>query len=336
MDYILIILPFVLIGLALWGVHSRYNLILNDNNLVRQPLFWCAIIIPTTLFLYFGCISWKDHGPQLNSDGLINFYNISKIPLLFLASSVPLAAMVANLHRTIQTESQIVETKKKNSIDLYYSHFKFYTESFQKIPSIEVKYNSLTKTIRLTQYFSLYRKIFPNSSTNSHSSTIINQQFLQELLALWDEINLNISNHNMEYQNYSKSKFNYKFETLAEKINKIELSLIPICEKLSISGYHHSKFAIYNYGESKENEYSYIILKSSFFDHNDMCKTIEHIEEINLQFLEIINPTNIIKNNLPINKLLNEQEWLSFKNSDTLDSCRVDIDVSYTTPIFQP
>ncbi|HEJ0094989.1 TPA: hypothetical protein SLO54_003356 [Citrobacter freundii] len=336
MDYILIILPFVLIGLALWGIHSRYNLILNDKNLVRQPLFWCAIIIPTTLFLYFGLISWKDHGPQLNSDGLINFYNISKIPLLFLASSVPLAAMVANLHRTIQTESQIVETKKKNSIDLYYSHFKFYTESFQKIPSFELNFNLISKTIRLTQYFSLYRKIFPNSNTNLNSSTTINQQFLKELLALWDEINSNISSHNIEYQNYSNNKFNYKFEALAEKINKIELSLIPICEKLSISGYHHSKCAIYNYGESKAKEYSYIILKSSFFDHNDMCKTIEHIEEINLQLLEIINPINITKNNLPINKLLDEQEWLTFKNLDTLNSFRVDLDVSYTTPIFNP
>ena len=84
---------------------------LNDNNLFKQPLFIASILLPFQYFILFGCWVWRDHSLQLTTDGFANFLNISKLPLLLLASSVPLASIVNNIHRTIQTASQIQSAK---------------------------------------------------------------------------------------------------------------------------------------------------------------------------------------------------------------------------------
>jgi hypothetical protein len=336
MQYFLIFLPFIIISLILWRVHKKLNLILNDENLVRQPLFWSAIIAPTVLFFYFGYFSWSDHSPQLDSNGLINFYNISKIPLLLLASSVPLAAMISNLHRTIQTESQINETKKKNSNDLYYSHFKFYTESFSKIPTYELELSPLKKEIHLSHHFKLYREIFPNATPLNELATETNNDYFNELLKHWMDINELLKEHNFEYDIYLNNKASYNFVKIPELINKIELNLVKICRKLAISDYHYSKSAIYFYGQSSINPTSNTALHSSFFNHSDMCETIESIEKINSRLIDIINPSIDSQYVRPSNDLIEKQEWLRFKLFTSLDEHPHSFNMPYNQPTFIP
>lgn len=336
MDYILIILPFIFIGLALWLVHSRYNLILNDKNLVKQPLFWASIVAPLALFLYFGFFSWNGHNPQLDSNGLTNFYNISKIPLLFLASSVPLAAMVSNLHRTIQTEAQIIETKKKNTNDLYYSHFKFYTEAFSKIPTYEFELSDSKKEVHLSHHFNLYRLIFPNYNLNENATTDVNDDFFVELLSLWENVNELLNEHNAEYEFYLKNKTTYYFPTLPKIINKIEVTVISICKKLAISGYHYPLSAIYIYGPSSINPPANTVLHSSFFNHKDMCETIESIANIYSRLVDIINPTIINHISTSTDGPLDKQVWLAFKLFTSLDQVKHSLSMEYNEPKFQP
>ncbi|VVT53868.1 hypothetical protein UYSO10_4927 [Kosakonia radicincitans] len=336
MDYILIILPFVLIGLALWFVHSRYNLILNADNLVRQPLFWASIVAPLALFLYFGFFSWSGHNPQLDSNGLTNFYNISKIPLLFLASSVPLAAMVSNLHRTIQTETQIIETKKKNISDLYYSHFKFYTESFSKVPTYKLELSNLKKEVHLSHHFNLYRLIFPNYNPTENATTEVNHNYFDDLFSLWDNVNELLKQHNSEYNNYLKNKNSYNFPNLPEIINKIEITVISICKKLAISGYHYPQSAIYFYGPSSINPPANIVLHSSFFNHKDMCETIESIANIYSRLVDIINPTIRNQIKIPTDGPLDKQVWLNFKLFTSLDQVKHSFSMEYNEPTFLP
>ncbi|HDS8886638.1 TPA: hypothetical protein ACT2S9_003705 [Enterobacter hormaechei] len=336
MDYILIILPFILIGLVLWVVHSRYNLILNDKNLVKQPLFWASIVAPLALFLYFGFFSWNGHNPQLDSNGLTNFYNISKIPLLFLASSVPLAAMVSNLHRTIQTEAQIIETKKKNTNDLYYSHFKFYTESFSKIPTYEFELSNSKKEVHLSHHFNLYRLIFPNYNPTENATTDVNHDFFDELFSLWGNVNELLNEHNAEYEFYLKNKTTYNFPALPKIINKIEVTVISICKKLAISGYHYPLSAIYFYGPSSINPPANIVLHSSFFNHKDMCETIESIANIYSRLVDIINPTMKNHISISIDGPLDKQVWLAFKLFTSLDQVKHSYSMEYNEPKFLP
>ncbi|EKK4000308.1 hypothetical protein [Cronobacter dublinensis] len=304
--------------------------------MVKQPLFWSVILVPVLLFLYFGFFSWKGHLPQLDSNGFINFYNISKIPLLLLASSVPLAAMVANLHRTIQTESQINETKKKNSIDLYYSHIKFYTESFSKIPSYELELHPLKKEIQLSHHFTLYKIIFPNSSPESNSTTEVNNDILEKVRHSWSMININLGKHNSEYEIYLKNKESYDFSKLAALINAIELELLKICKYIFITGYHYSKSAIYNYGPSAIKPSANVILHSMFFNHKDICETIEKVEKICSRLFDIINSNNLNRSNIFENKLLDETHWLSFELFTTLDEHRPILNMPYRQPEFKP
>ncbi|HGJ0772413.1 TPA: hypothetical protein ACJWBW_004534, partial [Salmonella enterica subsp. enterica serovar Concord] len=91
---------------------------------------------------YFGIFSWMGHSPQFDADGFSNFIEISKLPIALLSLSIPFVAIVANIHRTIQTENQIRKTQQqidlvteKNRSDAYYAHLKNYSDMFKTLPS---------------------------------------------------------------------------------------------------------------------------------------------------------------------------------------------------------
>ncbi|WFW92982.1 hypothetical protein NFJ87_06170 [Citrobacter freundii] len=335
MQYILIFSPFIFIAIALVITHKKLNLILDEENLVRQPLFWCAIVIPAFLFFYFGFFSWRSHAPQLDSSGFINFYNISKIPLLFLASSVPLAAMVANLHRTIQTEAQINETKKKNSNDVYYSHLKFFTEAFGKISPYTLGYTSFNKEITLNQTFKLYRKVFPSSNQEESHSTATNENYFIEIFSLWSDIDEKIKKHNIEYEKYlaSSNKQGYPINELYLIINEIELILITICKRSFISGYAYKYSAIYSSHPNSITPNQNKILHSGFFSHDDMCDTMEYIEKTFLKIIDIIDPQCCVSHQ---EGLVDSTAWLQFKLYKTLDIRGYVTYMSYRQPQYLP
>ncbi len=145
---------------------------LDHRNLFNQELFWIAILTPAFSFIYFGFFSWLGHVPQVDSKGMGNFLEISKLPLILLASAVPLGAIVTNLHRTYQVEAQIKTAEAKNLLDGYYAHNKYHVECFSKINIsrriIKSKIDTLedinTLTISVSQPHTLYKKLFPESS----------------------------------------------------------------------------------------------------------------------------------------------------------------------------
>ncbi|WP_298015537.1 hypothetical protein [uncultured Castellaniella sp.] len=88
---------------------------MDHASLIEQPLFWVAICWPLGSFLFFGSFVWLEKTIQLNEQGYQNFIASSKLPITMLAMSVPLTALVASIHRSIQTAKQIefVESKIK-------------------------------------------------------------------------------------------------------------------------------------------------------------------------------------------------------------------------------
>ncbi|MEK8893921.1 hypothetical protein ACXYUH_09295 [Escherichia coli] len=80
---------------------------MTEERLTKQNLFKQSIRIPIISSLYFGIFSWMGHSPQFDADGFSNFIEISKLPIALLSLSIPFVAIVANIHRTIQTENQI-------------------------------------------------------------------------------------------------------------------------------------------------------------------------------------------------------------------------------------
>ncbi len=90
-------------------------LALDHRSLGHQPLFWVAIFLPVTLFLFFGCLSWIGSSPQWNYEGFNHFIDRSKLPLGFLTLSIPFTALVTSMHRSIQTAKQIEHNDQKQN-----------------------------------------------------------------------------------------------------------------------------------------------------------------------------------------------------------------------------
>ncbi|RWT91174.1 hypothetical protein DN590_19380, partial [Citrobacter freundii] len=143
-----ILFYFAILFITLYFFYDNKWYRLTEKSLLEQKLFWLSIGLPLFSFFYFGIFSWWGKTPVLSAHGYARFYEISKFPLMLLASSVPLGAIVNNIHRTIQTETQLLRTenqielvKIKNKSDSFYAHQKSYAEIFKTVPSFLVSRN---------------------------------------------------------------------------------------------------------------------------------------------------------------------------------------------------
>lgn len=157
---------FILIFLKKINTASFRFFEFSDASLSKQHLFKLAIFGPFFLAIIFCFPLWIDSRITINfsSGGYEKFLSLFKLPLGIWSLSIPLVAIVAHIHRTIQTASQIEATKKKNLIDGFFSHHKFFTEAVSKLPSHSINYNDLLYTKKIESPFSLYHTIFPTSS----------------------------------------------------------------------------------------------------------------------------------------------------------------------------
>ena len=142
---------------------------MNAEPLTKQYLFKQSIRIPCFSALFFGVFSWIGHTPQFDSEGFNNFILISKLPIGMLSLTIPFVAVVNNIHRTIQTNTQIEAAQKKNLSDSYYSHFKYYTDYFTNLPkrSLELKVsynNDINYEYGISYPVHLYNYLFKDNS----------------------------------------------------------------------------------------------------------------------------------------------------------------------------
>lgn len=229
---------------------------LDDRQLFNQPLFIIATTYPVYLFVLFGVWSWRGYSLDLSSQGYGLFLEISKFPLIILASSVPLGAIVNNVHRTIQTEKQIDDTGLKNRNDIYYGHVKFILDQFDKIKGKKIERiyelvepgnafaeNSETQTkefdiegcIFISQPMDLYRRIYKYSRPQTDSSFMVCPDFLRELHDEWLKI------HNLcLYRRELKPQPNFKSpqELWIKTFSEIDIIFTRICKLLCLGGFH--------------------------------------------------------------------------------------------------
>ncbi|AHF68061.1 hypothetical protein [Pseudomonas cichorii] len=229
---------------------------LDDRQLFNQPLFIIATAYPVYLFVFFGAWSWQGYSLDLSYQGYGVFLEISKFPLIILASSVPLGAIVNNVHRTIQTEKQIDDTGLKNRNDIYYGHVKFILDQFDKVkgkrieriyelvePGNAFDENSEATTkefdiescIFISQPMDLYRRIYKNSRPQTDSSFMVCHDFLRELHDEWLKI------HSLcLYRKEQKPQHNFKSpqELWIKKFSEIDIIYTRICKLLCLGGFH--------------------------------------------------------------------------------------------------
>ncbi|EKS8512293.1 hypothetical protein QC520_003888 [Salmonella enterica subsp. enterica serovar Uganda] len=254
---------------------------LNEGNLLRQPLFIASILIPLHTFIIYGLWIWKDYNLDFTAAGFNHFLEISKLPLLLLASAVPLAAIVNNIHRTIQVEKQIIETSRKNFSDSYYTHLKFITESFERYISIELEYGDMKSKTKVSHPLSLYHALFINSNSENGASYDINKSLCEFISNTWQKINFHLDSYQLHFKNIIEEGNEDLKQQLALDIHEIENNIISIFKKLFITGYHYDKMAIYRWQDGG--------IQTSFMHHHDMVKKIALCNTICSFIFEVIN-----------------------------------------------
>lgn len=279
-SHLVIVILFLLISLkAGW-------LKLDHRSLFYQKLFWFSILIPFCSFLYYGYFSWRGHTPDLSASGYEVFYNISKLPLLFLAASVPLASIINNIHRTIQTEKQINEAEKKNLSDSYYNHFKHTLELIDKVESKELSYGGRSEkfTLKVNNPVSLYSMIFKDSSSIVGSNNIINENFKKTVEHDWKRINESLDSL-WSFMAKEPSIFNIKKAyCILINIYRIESSFESICRFLYLSNFIKINRPIYRIGSF---EYSGL-----FRDPECLTNALEELDNFCSKIFDIISANN--------------------------------------------
>lgn len=178
---------------------------LDERNLAKQFLFWAAITLPILLFLIFGFPLWKNLTFGFSQEAYTLFLEINKFPLYLFGTCVPLVAIVAYMHRTIQTEkqinytqAQIKLTEDKNKADSYYSHVKFVIDAINSFPETNIKHTTnenleVFEKFTFTQPYALYKKIFSESSLDNGYSKEMDKNFIAELKGYFKSINTSLS-----------------------------------------------------------------------------------------------------------------------------------------------
>jgi hypothetical protein len=174
MYWLLFIACLALILFPVFLAFKKKNFWLNHNDLTKQPLFWVGIFWPAGFSLALGSRVWLNRTLDFSYDGYEAFIQISKLPLAVLALTIPVTAVIAAIHRSIQTAKQIEETQVKNTADLYYSHKKHYIEILEKISFI-------------TQPHLAYKIAFPNNSEKNYNIEL-DKKFLQDTKKLNDNL----------------------------------------------------------------------------------------------------------------------------------------------------
>ncbi|WP_447870989.1 hypothetical protein [Serratia fonticola] len=136
---------------------------LDDRKLSEQWLFRLSILIPLSISILLCIPLWFKTEWDFSAKGYDVFLNLYKLPIGVLSLSIPFVAIVAHIHRTIQTSEQISTTRRKNAADSFFAHHKFMIEAINKISDK----NTSTldeKKYKIDDPYHLYDNFFKNSS----------------------------------------------------------------------------------------------------------------------------------------------------------------------------
>lgn len=305
------------LGLAII-FHFNGWLTLDDRQLFKQPLFIIATTYPAYLFLIFGFWAWKDHTLELSADGYAQFLAISKLPLIMLATSVPLGAIVNNVHRTIQTEKQISQSELKNRNDIYYGHVKFIVDQFDKIKGreishkfqfkiadhiankkeIEEKIYDIQSQITIIKPIELYGKIFTQASSTSGSTLQVSSQFLDTIQKEWTDIEgickkiIKKPEPNSDYSLYQKE--------LMEWYRDLNFTHERLCHYLCLDGFQSE------YSFIMADKYGHWQLISTFSSGSHLYNSLRSLATVTTLILDRVRDRTMddyFKPNEPIFKI---------------------------------
>lgn len=249
-----------------------------DESLSKQHLFKLSIGGPLLIAALLCIPLWFDKNINLSLtySGYENFLSIFKLPIGVWSLSIPLVAIVAHIHRTIQTASQIEATKAKNLSDSFFSHHKFVTEALSKLPVYPLKINNTEFDSKLDAPYSLYNKFFPKSSYENGFSQ---EGFSDVVSVIQDTINslsasLSMSKNSTDHE---KELF-HNFDHIIFSANKLK-------EEMLLSIYKTDNNNVYMYRSDTRT----FKLAIPYENEDELKSEIRSIVELVTKVFELAN-----------------------------------------------
>lgn len=162
--------------------------------------------LSTSLIILNTEVAW-----QFDYLGFNTFVEIFRFPLSVLAIAITIIAILATMHRSVQTKEQILNSNKQNVFSNYYKHI----EEFEKYMNSVIK----DKTLMFENLRATHKMLFPvaekgNYNISNYYLEIIETEFSQ-IVSLLDNFNNNRDEtvHNLLFLIYQKIDmcFSYLF-----------------------------------------------------------------------------------------------------------------------------
>ncbi|MCI0324650.1 hypothetical protein [Cronobacter sakazakii] len=285
---LVLVLYILYLFIEFWHIRRTKAFEMDAAPLPKQHLFRSAIRIPLVSFIIFGGCAWWGRTPNLSAEGFQNFLELSKLPLGLLSLSIPFAAIVTNMHRTIQTDEQIREARKKNLSDLFHSHQKNTIEYFESKINLTMLAGSAyqntqeERVLTVKSPYKLYKKMFPNASAQDNDFAA-SEKFKKEIISVWQRVNYIIKQENATKYGKRPPQAHH-----AKMINSLELATRKITR---IAYLNRIKFR-YNF---------YIATDSSYFLRTGLQNTDDLKKFLSL-YWQVCNDIFLIANETPLKK----------------------------------
>lgn len=278
---------------------------LDDRKLSEQWLFRLSILMPFIISIILCIPLWLETKFDFSSKGYDTFLNLYKLPIGVLSLSIPLVAIVAHIHRTIQTAEQIQSSRRKNTTDSFFAHHKFMIEAFGKIPKKTLRVGQVDIEYGINDAYLLYDNLFRGSS---YENGIIVERLNAITDKLVDELN-EINKRLVELRTLSLDEAN---NILA--LTQILYSIYDIERELSII---IPPKRTNNLAVAKNEDFTVMIVT----EHNNEDQLKERIENllfITKKIFQIINKHFDIDDLIVFYSQIKESRYYLLK--DTFDS----------------
>ena len=121
---------------------KKNNLFFDPNSsFIELPIVWstmtalCVLASASAIAIY----SHGNYSTDFSATGFNFFIGEFRVPLGILALTIPILALLATNHRSVQTRAQILASEKQNNFLNYYKHqeeFEKYIREFENLKNL--------------------------------------------------------------------------------------------------------------------------------------------------------------------------------------------------------
>lgn len=106
-----------------------------NKPLFKSIQFWVFTLSPIAIALgiIWSTSHFSEMKMQWNAEGLKTFYEYFKLPIAIFSLSIPLGALAASQHRSLQTAEQINQQARQNEFSNRISHKESFTQFFKDV-----------------------------------------------------------------------------------------------------------------------------------------------------------------------------------------------------------